>query len=73
MASQGLPRARGSGRPDWAGGGGTIANGMSCKGTKYTAAARTSPMGARWRGRRRTPIALGEGGPERWEVERRPA
>ena len=48
--------------------GGTISNGLARrKGAKDTAAARTSPLGSRWRGRRRRQILLGEYGQGQWE------
>jgi hypothetical protein len=41
--------------------GGAISNAIvSHEGTKDTAAARTAPMGSRWRGLRRTQISLGD-------------
>jgi hypothetical protein len=56
---------------------GTISNGrggrFQLKGANYAAAARTSLMDPRWRGRRRTRISLGGGGLGQWEVGWRPA
>ena len=43
--------------------GGTISNGISSyEGATYAVAARTSPLGARWRGLRRTRRVLGDNG-----------
>src|SRR5438552_3136335 len=43
------------------------------EGAKYTAAARTSPLGPRWRGPRRRRISLGDNGQGQWEAEQTPA
>ena len=54
--------------------GGTISNGIARrKEGKYTAAARTSPTGPRWRGLGRTRSVLGDNGQGQWEVGRTPA
>jgi hypothetical protein len=74
MASQGFAGGEGLGAARWENSGGRDFKGISNhEGATYTVAARTSPMNPGWRGRRRTRIALGGGGPGRWEVERRPA
>jgi hypothetical protein len=63
MAFQRFAGAKASGRPVSGKLGGTISNGISQReGAKYTAAARTSPMGPRWRGLHRTRIFLGDNG-----------
>ena len=73
VVRQGLTRGEGFGAAGESLGG-TISNGIARrKGAKDTAAAHTSPIAPRWRGRRRTQISLGGGGPGRWEGERRPA
>jgi hypothetical protein len=51
--------------------GGTISKRhFSHEGAQYAAAAPTSPLGSRWRGRRRTRRVLGDNGPGHWEVAR---